>query len=51
MSLRTTFGETSELLVTMSLRHGLALSPYIFARIMDVVNCLYLKGGTLEYVV
>ena len=34
-SVRTTCGETGEFLVTIVLDHGSALSPYIFALIMD----------------
>ena len=34
-SLRTTYGETGEFLVTIGLHQGSALSPHLFALIMD----------------
>ena len=35
MSVRTACRETSEFLVTIGLHQGLAISPYLFALIMD----------------
>ena len=36
--MRTTYGETSEYPVSISLHQGSALSPYLFALIMDEVT-------------
>ena len=50
-SVKTTCGETSDFLITIGLHQGSALSPYLFALMMDKFNCSYSRGGTLVYVV
>ena len=48
MSVRTTWGETREFLVTISLHQGSTLGPYHFALIIDELTS-HIPAAVLKY--